>query len=168
MKIFCISVAALFIFFSAFALFAPGNAVAKDEPASTWTLRCPDDVKKPGRGSCEIFQRLIKQDTGTRFVEVAVGYIGDSKTAQGIFIVPLGILLKPGVELQVDANKPVKFQLRYCDGNGCFGFADLNDALVQSMRKGAKMTVTFFAMNGQKISVEMSLKDFSKALAQVS
>jgi invasion protein IalB len=167
MKILPLYITLLFVFFSAFALFSTGKAIAADS-GKTWTVRCADEKVKSGRGSCEIYQRLIKEDTGTRFVETAIGYPGERKTAQGIFIVPLGVLLKPGVELQVDNAKPVKFQIRYCDGGGCFGFADLNEALIESMRKGAKMTVTFFALNGKKVSVEMSLEDFSKAMAQVS
>ncbi len=138
-----------------------------------WNVRCNKDDKgkeitEPKRGNCEIFQRLVVKESGKRFVEAAIGFPKDKSTARGIFIVPLGVLLQPGMTLKIDDGKEFKFQARYCDGSGCFGFVDLNDALLDSMRKGTKLTVTFQALNKKSIGVELTLKDFAAALKDIS
>ncbi len=152
------------------------NGVFAADPAPTekpWSIRCNKDEKgkevaAPKRGNCEIFQRLVEKESGKRFVEVAVGFPKDKSAARGIIIVPLGILLQPGMTMKVDDGKEYKFQVRYCDGNGCFGYVDLNDELLGALRKGTKLTVTFQALNKKPISVVITLKDFAAALTEVS
>jgi invasion protein IalB len=159
-----------------FALAIAGTQVIAAEPAAAekpWSVRCNKDEKgkeisEPKRGNCEIFQRLVVKDTGQRFVEVAIGFPKEKESARGIIVVPLGILLQPGMSMKIDGGKEYKFQARYCDNNGCFGYVDLNDALLESLRKGSKLTVSFQALNKKQINVEVTLKDFATSLTQVS
>jgi invasion protein IalB len=139
-------------------------------PQALWSQRCNDKIKDEGtkRGRCEIFQRLIVKESGKRFVEAAVSYPKGKTKARGVFIVPLGILLQPGLILKVDDGKPFKFQVRYCDLDGCFGFVDLSEEILEIMRNGQKVTITFQALNKQEINAELGLKDFAKALKEVS
>lgn len=148
---------------------AASPAPAKKASGEIWSERCNAKEKADGpkRGRCEVFQRLIVKDTGQRLVEVAVGFPREKKTARGIVIVPLGILLQSGVQLKIDDGEPFKFQIRYCDNAGCFGYVDLNDGILNTMRSGKKIVLTFQAAKGKTVNVELSLKDFSKALDQV-
>ena len=136
-------------------------------------MRCNKDEKgkeitEPKRGNCEVYQRLVQKETGKRFVEVAIGFPKEKQGARGIIVVPLGVLLQAGMSIKVDDGKEYKFQARFCDNNGCFGYVDLNETLLDSLRKGKTLLVSFQALNKKQISVSVSLKDFAASLAQVS
>ena len=149
---------------------AKAPAAASAAPAAVWTERCNKNEKAEGpkRGRCEIFQRLIVKDTGQRVVEMAVGFPKDKQNARGIVITPLGILLQPGVQMKIDDRESFKFQLRFCDTAGCFGFIDLNEKVLSAMKTGQKILLTFQAVDGKNVNVELSLKDFAKALDGIS
>lgn len=158
-------------------LFAAEGAAKKAEKPATasgtpkaWTVRCNKDIKDEGtkRGRCEIFQSLIVKETKQRFVEMAISYPKDKTKARGVVVMPLGILLEAGAQIKIDDGKPLKFHARYCDLNGCLGFLDLDEPLLDSMRKGTKVVLSFVAMNNKTINVEISLKDFATALKDIS
>ncbi len=145
-------------------------AAAGEAAQAPWTVRCNKEIKDEGtkRGRCEIFQSLIVKETKQRFVEIAISYPKDKTKARGVIVVPLGIMLQAGAQIKVDNADPFKFQARYCDATGCFGFVDLDEKVLDSMRKGTKLVVSFVAMNKKTINVEMSLKDFARALKEIS
>ena len=141
---------------------------SKNAPA--WSVRCGEqgDVSSPEKGKCEIFQRLVVNETGQRLTEFAIGYSGENlDQMRGIVILPLGILLETGVALQIDDKEPFSFTPRYCDAGGCVAFLNMNDKILGMMRKGDTARVTMKALNGSDINVEMPLKGFSKALGQI-
>lgn len=145
-------------------------AAASDAPKTPWTVRCNDKIKDEGtkRGRCEIFQSLIVKESKQRFVEMAISYPKDKTKARGVVVMPLGVLLQAGAQIKIDDGKPLKFHARYCDPSGCFGFLDLDEPLLDSMRKGTKIVLSFVAINTKTINVEMSLKDFAGALKEIS
>ena len=106
--------------------------------------------------------------TNQRFVEAAIGFPKDKKTARGIFIAPLGILLQAGMQLQIDDGQVYKFQVRYCDNGGCYGYVDLNDQLLAAMGKGQKLKLKFMTLAQKNMNVEVSLKGFSDAIKEIS
>jgi invasion protein IalB len=155
--------------------FAQEKAAEKtsEKAGKPWEVRCEKDpaTKKdegPKRGRCEIFQRLTLKKTGERVMEAAIGFPKDKNTARGIFIAPLGILLQAGLQMKIDDGKPYKFQLRYCEKGGCFGFVDLGDSILKEMRRGKKLTVSFQASSKKNVNVEMTLDGFSGALDQIN
>ncbi len=149
---------------------APAASAGSAKPGEVWTERCNKNEKAEGpkRGRCEIFQRLIVKDTGQRVVEMAIGFPKEKKSARGIIIVPLGILLQPGIQMKVDDKAPFKFQSRFCDTGGCYGFVDLNDKILADLKAGKKIVLSFQTIENKTMNVELSLKDFVKALGEIS
>ena len=165
--------------FFAFHQFYAPDANAQDSAAATdpaagmdsaWALRCNDEESVQAdnkRGKCEIYQRQDMKDSGQRVIELAIGYPDDQANARGIFILPMGILLEPGVKLTIDDGNPLAFQVRYCLPNGCYAYVSLNDDLLGRMSKGTKATVEIVRANGEPLKIPMPLKGFTKALGQV-
>lgn len=142
-----------------------------NEVEDAWFLRCnkPEDRELENkRGACEIFQRIDVRDTGQRLVEMAIGFPDDKEAARGIFILPTGILLKPGVTMQIDDNQPMKFDVRYCVPDGCIAYVTLNDAVLDLLRKGEEIKVEVKQVNGETITLPILLKGITKALEQIS
>lgn len=139
--------------------------VGQEEAASDWTVRCskPEGAEN-AEEHCEIFQRLIVQETGQRVVEFAIGFPEDKKTARGVIIMPLGILLSDGAQMKIDDAQAFKFNIRYCTQDGCFAFLDMNEKILGMFRKGKAAEITFKALNGEPMAVKISLNGFAKAL----
>jgi len=131
-----------------------------------WSVRCQENGEGD-KTSCEIFQRLAVHETGRRFAEFAIGFPAGKDVARGVLILPLGILLQPGGRLKVGENEPVKFTFRFCRNDGCYAVVSLDDALIESMKKGDKMTVAFATLEGKAAGIAFSLNGFTKAMEEL-
>ncbi len=142
---------------------------ASSSEEASWQIRCAEgvDVNKPEKGKCEVVQILYVKETGQRFAEMAVGYSSEDGKPRGVVILPLGILLESGVLFQIDDMPPFKFSPRYCDNNGCVAFLDINDKIMDGLRKGENVKLGMKVVDGRQVSVDMPLKGFSKAFKQV-
>lgn len=151
------------VFFVAFAAqlyFSPDVNGKEDNPSEIWLKRC-----EKGTDQCEIFQSLSLKESGQRLIEFAVGFSPEEQgAARAVAVLPLGILLDRPVGLEIDSDKKFQFTVRQCLNSGCYGFINMNEALLSAMRKGDKMTIVFTSVQGKTLRVEMSLKGFTKAL----
>lgn len=147
------------------------NQAASPEDAEPWKIRCNNEEAQKSdskRGKCEVFQQLIVKESKQRFAEFAIGFPEGQKEARGIMILPLGILLEAGVEMQIDDKQPFKFKVRYCEPGGCAAFLSLNDSVLDMFNNGKIAKVTLQTAQGKTLSFEMSLKGFADQFKQVS
>ena len=139
-----------------------------DAPVSPWNIKCAE-VMKPGTEEkieyCQMFQRLNEQKTGKRFAEILIGYPKEAGgEARGVVILPLGVLLRPGVKMQIDSGKVYEFDFRYCTDIGCVSVIDLSANIINEMKKGNKAAIQFMSAKGMKINLPITLKGFTKAI----
>lgn len=139
-------------------------AAPKQEIVDTgWQKRCPDKTNK----NCEIFERMQVKG-GARVAEFAIGYDpknSDHSVARGAVVLPLGILLQPGVALKIDDDKPAAiFQNRYCTNDGCFSFVNFNKDILNALKKAKVVHFLFKGAEGQDVNLVMNLKGFEEAL----
>lgn len=135
---------------------------------SNWEHRCQKDEKsgKEDKSQCEIFKLIRVKESKGRVAEFAIGKNEKTKegTYSGVVVLPLGILLEDGVLFKIDDDKPVKFRPRFCAQVGCVSYISLDKNLIDTMKKGNKISFIFRSSNGQKVNVDMVLSGFSKAL----
>ncbi len=134
-------------------------------PASPWNIRCRKD-KQGNRKACEVFQLISVKETGERIAEFKIGFPkGKDKEAAGIIILPLGILLPSGVQMQIDEQKEAfKFAIRSCTPAGCFSHVTLTPEILEKMKKGSVANFQFKADNGRNVIIKLSLKGLTKAI----
>lgn len=149
------------------------DAPAQAQPTEAWLTRCeePQEGTETTTPYCEVFQALVMQETNQRFAEFAVGFPQDASEkgiARGVIVLPLGILLTDGIQMQIDDGQKYKFQVRYCGNNGCFAFVNLNKGLLDELRKGSETKIIAKATTGQDMIIKMTLKGFKKALQKIS
>jgi invasion protein IalB len=147
-----------------------GKPVAsQEEELSAWAVRCSETSEQAsGQPRCEMYQRLVVQETGQRVAEFAIGYPADSQKARGVVILPLGILLTEGAQMQIDDHPAFSFKIRYCTQEGCYAFLNMNSAVLDMMRKGKVANVSFMAAEGKTIKLQLSLSGFTKSIEQIS
>jgi invasion protein IalB len=105
---------------------------------------------------------------GQRVTEMAIGYppnIGDD--AQGVIILPLGIVVDEDIVIEVDAKKALSFPVRYCDSGGCAALFKLDKGDIEKFRKGTEIMVKTKAFTGQPVTIALSLKNFVSVMDEI-
>lgn len=143
---------------------AAQTAAAPGEKKPAWSIRCTAKKGDPAR-ECEAFQRLVVAKTGQRVAEFAVGFPKDKKEGgRGVVVLPLGILLTEGIEMQIGDGQKFKFMPRYCTNEGCFAFIDVDQTLLNALKQGTVIEFSAKAMNGEDVKIKMTLEELGKAL----
>mgnify|MGYP006428621615 CR=1 FL=1 len=146
--------------------FEGGTAMAQQNKSNTaWDIRCTKDDDGQETDQCEMFSKISVKDTGQRVVEFAIRKAekDPGRVAEGIIILPLGILLPPGVKMQIDSGEDYSFNLRSCTQAGCFAVVSLNQQLINQMKGGIEAKIRFANTQGKPIRLNLSLKGFTKA-----
>lgn len=159
-----------YLFKSYVATDAMAEKTMDDKQASSWAVRCNEvadgEAVKPGQ--CEMFQKQTVKESGQRLIELAIGYSEDEGNARGVAILPLGILLQPGVLMQVDEETPFRFSVRHCDAGGCFAYLNMNEAVIETLKKGKKANIIMAVEGGKKVNIVLPLNGFTKKWKEIS
>jgi invasion protein IalB len=147
-----------------FMAFAQAVAAPKDgQIFKDWRVRCerPAEAEK---ATCYIFQDLWLRKIKQRLLHIAVAYHEGSEKATIILTLPLGILLPPGVEIQVDKTEPFRLAVEQCIEQGCQAITQLDAERLAAFKNGMKARVTFQDGKRRAITVPVSLRGFTAAL----
>jgi invasion protein IalB len=144
---------------------APGTVVqVKPEPSQAdWTKVCGKD-QAANTEICYTTRDFVS-DQGQPVLAVAV-YDAKGPQAQKIvrFLVPLGLLIQPGVRFAVDQGQPTPGRFAVCFPNGCFAEAPgLKDDVVNAMKKGSMLNVSVQNQAMREVTFAVPLAGFGKA-----
>ncbi len=136
------------------------------EKFGDWDLRCIRT--EDGADPCQIYQ-LLKDASGNAVSEITIVNLPKgSKVAAGATIVtPLETLLLEQLTFTIDSSKPATYPFSFCTQVGCVARLGFTEDEVGRLRKGNKATVTVVpvADPNSKVTVDVSLKGFTDALA---
>ncbi|WP_243368673.1 invasion associated locus B family protein [Microvirga solisilvae] len=79
------------------------------------------------------------------------------------FVMPLGLLLKPGLRFAVDQGQAIPGSYVMCLPNGCFAEAQVKDDFVASLKKGANLNVSVQNQVGREITFAVPAAGFGKS-----
>ena len=147
-------------------LVLPLNAAPKDGAVfKDWVTRC---VSADNQQQCHIEQNIVAgKEKKLRLMTVQIGYFEQRRIAN--FIAPLGVLLTPGVALEIDGFKfSNATPFNFCNTAGCSASAELDDKMISLMKKGKKLVATIIDPSGKTIAVPVSLSGFTPAFNNLS
>ncbi|MBZ8132479.1 invasion associated locus B family protein [Afifella sp. IM 167] len=75
--------------------------------------------------------------------------------------VPPGMLLRPGMQVQVDGGTATKVQYSICFPNLCFAETEVNDEFIASMKKGSRLVITTLNQQAKPVNFDLSLSGFT-------
>ncbi|MDH4982412.1 invasion associated locus B family protein [Hyphomicrobium sp. D-2] len=138
----------------------PGGAQAINEAFQDWTMTC---VQPAGGKRCAITQQQADAKTRQRLIAVELQPIGDK--AEGVLVLPFGLLLDKGVTLKAGATELGALRFKTCLPQGCVVPLTL-DAKALTTLRGAKdpLTVTAFNDAGGPLAFAVSVNGFGPAL----
>ena len=107
---------------------------------------------------------------GSALTWTTVGAVAvyDAKGAQAQkivrFLMPLGLLLQPGIRFAIDQGQPTPGRYAICFPNGCFAEAPgLKDDIVNQMKKGSTLHVSVQNQAQREVTFAVPLAGFGKA-----
>jgi invasion protein IalB len=147
------------------AVGAPVVASAQDAAAPTpeapWAKLCNADPAT-GKELCLTIQE-IRADTGQFIASATVRTIdGDAKKSL-ITAVPPGMLLQPGLRVQIDDGEQQEVKYGICFPNACYGELEINDDFIGKLKAGGKLTLTTLNQQAKPVNFPMTLSGFTKA-----
>ena len=134
-----------------------------------WVLRCGRSEQGPE--VCEMQQQTTDSE-GRTIMAVAVGTVPGTSDVGLLIILPLGILLPPGVSLQIDGGAEVPLEVERCERQGCRIERLVEPELLNRLKAGREAKVFFEAYDPegelQRLGVPISLLGFTAALSEIA
>jgi len=128
---------------------------------SEWLKICNDDSKTK-KTYC-VTTRELRTESGQFLGSVVVRETVGEKRKKLAYSIPLGLLIQPGVNIQIDKNKPKRGKIGVCLRNGCYGEIAIEDADIGGMKKGNDLIITALNQQNKQISFKLSLSGFTAA-----
>jgi len=134
---------------------APADGAA---PEKNWLKVC--DPLDDGRKACIMRQVVLTQG---QFVGSFLlrDDPGQESRLLAVAAVPLGVLLPFGLTWQIDGGKPVRVPYMLCDPQSCSTQLVINEAYVNSLKKGATLKLTAKNRQNKDLVVDITLAGFT-------
>ena len=133
----------------------------KAEPSQAdWIKTCGKE------GSVEVCSttRDFVSDQGQPVLAVALYDIKSPQPQKALrFMMPVGLLLRPGVRFAVDKGQPSAGQYAICIPNGCLAEAPVKDDIVNQIKAGTNLNITAQNQGGREVTFAVPLAGFGKA-----
>ena len=135
----------------------------KAEPSQPdWTKVCGKD--QANNAEICYTTRDFVSDQGQPVLAVAI-YDVKGPQAQRIvrFLMPLGLLLQPGIRFAVDQGQATPGRYAICFPNGCFAEAPVNDDFINALKKGTDPERQRPEPGGREVTFAVPAAGFGKA-----
>lgn len=127
-------------------------------PEDNWLKVCSD--LDDGRKAC-----IMRQVVTNSGVFTGSFLLRDDPTQESRLLavasVPLGVLLPFGLSWQIDGGKPVRVPYMLCDPQACSAQLVVNEAYIQSLKRGATLKLIAKNRRNEDITVEVTLTGFT-------
>lgn len=145
----------------------PQTINVKSEPSQTeWTKVCGKD-QGSNTDVCYTTRDFVS-DQGQPVLAVAVYDMKNPQTKQEVrvvrYLMPLGLLLQPGIRFTVDGQQGTAGKFAVCFPNGCFAEAGgVGSDLIAAMKKGTLLNVSVQNQTQREVTFAVPLAGFGKA-----
>lgn len=150
---------------------AASPASAQQQPAApqnvqrttngAWTLECGEN---PQRGRiCQMVQNITDKGTGKPILQAVVHKLAGPDKPVLSLVAPLGVWLRPGLQVKVDGGEATRIAFETCSRAGCVAHMQLSAGLVNALKRGSNAAITMQDIRRQKADVPVSLSGFTKS-----
>ncbi|MCT4657130.1 MAG: invasion associated locus B family protein [Cohaesibacter sp.] len=140
---------------------APQAGEALKQANKNWVKICSQDPKTK-KSLCMIVQEL-RAETGQFLASVAVREIEGKKRKSLVIAITPGMLLQPGLSLQIDKGKQNKGAYGICFPNACYAEIVIDANYIAQMKKGSQLSLTTLNQQAQPVRFDLTLSGFTAA-----
>jgi len=134
----------------------------KPEPAQPdWMKVCG----KPSNAAPEVCYttRDFVSEQGRSVLALAVYDVRSAPSVKLVrFLMPLGLLLQPGIRFAVDQHQALAGRYGLCVPSGCFAEAQVNEEFVSGLKSGTSLKVSAQNQAGREVSFTVPVTGFGK------
>jgi invasion protein IalB len=145
---------------------APPPAEASAAPQPGWVARCAS-ASREAPLECAIEETAVLTKTGQLIVLVNIRVASDIRAPTALVQLPLGLNLPAGVKLQVDDGQMIDLQIQTCENRGCYGSVPISPDLLNALRSGKQLKVSFQNLGKETITIPLPLTDFAAAYDKI-
>jgi invasion protein IalB len=140
----------------------PTIVQVKPEPSQPeWTKVCGSDPAN-NKEICYTTRDFIS-DQGQPVLAVAIYDVKGDPQKIVRFLMPLGLLLTPGIRFGVDQAQPIAGKYQICFPNGCFAEAQVKEDAINALKKGTNLNVSVQNQVAKEVTFQIPLSGFGKA-----
>ncbi|MCP8940739.1 invasion associated locus B family protein [Alsobacter sp. SYSU M60028] len=140
----------------------PTVVQVKPEPSQPdWVKVCGKD-QAANKEICYTTRDFVS-DQGQPVLAVAIYDIKGDANRMVRFLMPLGLLLQPGVRFAADQGKAEPGRFAICLPNGCFAEGVMNDAGIAALKKATALNISVQNQFAREVTFQVPLAGFGKA-----
>jgi invasion protein IalB len=143
---------------------APSGPVKLDllPMQAPWTKICGND-QGSGKQVCYTTRDFGQAADQPPTLAIAVYQMANEERRIARFLLPVGLLLRPGFRLVIDKGEPIDGKFAICFPNGCFAEADLNNKTIADLKKAQIASVIVRNQANIEVTFNLPMKDFGAA-----
>lgn len=140
----------------------PTVVQVKPEPSQPdWVKVCGKDPAA-GKEICYTTRDFVS-DQGQPVLAVAIYDIKGDANRMLRFLMPLGLLLQPGVRFAADQGKPESGRFAICLPNGCFAEGTMNEAAIANLKKATALNISVQNQFAREVTFQVPMAGLAKA-----
>lgn len=142
------------------AALAQNQQNQQNQPPEGWFKAC---TKQEDVDVCNV-QFLQRANSGQLLTSVNLIQVSGKVNRRVLQVaVPTGRLIPPGIGLQIDDGTAQKIEFAICLPDRCVAEAQLTDEVVNSFKRGSKLTLTSVNFQNQPNPIDVTLQGFTSA-----
>ena len=141
----------------------PSQQDLATEVVQDWTVRCT----KTAPQRCEMVQTVREKETNRDILMIIIGFRENEKKPRALVLMPLGVLLPPGLGVQVDKGEARGLPFRHCEPGGCLAPWNMTDSDVGQLKAGTTLTFIATDQSGKQVGLPVSLRGFTAAFGKL-
>ncbi len=129
---------------------------------SPWTKICGKDQGN-GKEVCYTTRDFGQAADQPPTLAVAIYQVAGEDRRMARFLLPVGLLLQPGVRLNLEKGDPIAGKFAICFPNGCFAEVQLDGAAISAMKKTTVASVVVKNQANIEVTFNIPMKEFAAA-----
>lgn len=138
---------------------APAEGESAQGAQPEWIKLCSENPEN--KQQVCVVTRERRAATGQLLAAVSIREVEKKKIL--VTAVPPGMLLRPGLQVQIDGGKTQKAQYTICFPNLCFAENEVTEDYLASLKKGSQLVITTLNQQAKPVNFDISLAGFTTA-----
>ncbi len=138
-----------------------GTLAAQAQDDNAWVKICNRDPNTQ-KNLCLVTQEL-RSNSGQLLASLAIREAEGEARKSLLTSVPVGMLIRPNVRLQIDGGRETEVPYSICFPNACYAELAIDAGFVNQMKAGGKLQVTTMNQQAKPVRFDMTLIGFTAA-----
>ena len=126
-----------------------------------WRGLCVESAEGPKR--CSMSQTLVLNNPRREVFRWTI-LPAENNELTNVLSAPLGVSLRPGLELSLPETEPISVPYNVCGSRWCQANLPMSDEIRNRMANGESVKVVYVNRRGQRLRFEVTVRGFAEAL----